>query len=85
MSRESLESQVQLSVQEDFASNERYTLSDTKTKCMFLNTPSDQLDIPYSKLNGKEFDKATEYKHIGVLRYADIKTRLPISDWSTTE
>ena len=29
MSRESLESQVQLSVQEDFASNERYTLSDT--------------------------------------------------------
>ena len=43
---------------------------------MFLNAPRDQLDIPYSKLNGKELDKATEYKHIVVLRYADTNKRL---------
>ena len=41
---------------------------------MLLNAPNDELDIRYSKMNGTEFDKATEYKHIGVLRCADIKT-----------
>ena len=63
-----------MSVQQDYAGYERYSVGDTKTKVMYLKTPRDYLDIPCSTLNGKVLGKAIEQNHICVLSCSDVRT-----------
>ena len=72
MSDNTLESQIQVKVQEEFAFKERYQINETKTKTMTKNAKKGTEDL-CCVLNGETLGNASEYKHVGLLRHSDLK------------
>ena len=56
--------QCQVHVQGDYAGEERYTVSDTKTKTMTHNNE------PIFSMNGKVIENVDTYTHLGPIRYS---------------
>ncbi|MEW8546332.1 MAG: reverse transcriptase family protein [Candidatus Thiodiazotropha sp.] len=64
------EMQCQLNVQGSYACEERYTVSETKTKVMCYNLST--REEPHFLLNGKDIETVNSYKHLGITRKSKI-------------
>ena len=58
--------QCQLNVQGDYAGEERYTVSDTKTKTMIHNLRT-KAETNFS-MNGNDIENINSYTHLGLVR-----------------
>ena len=70
MADNEVDMQCQLNGQGDYAGEERYTVSDTKTKTMIHN-PRTKTETNFS-MNGKEIENVNSYKHLGLVRKSKL-------------
>ena len=78
LSESQIDRQLHASVQEEYAQNEHYSISETKTKLMNLNENNDNRNHLECILNGNALRMAEEYKHIGETRYSNLKQHISV-------
>ena len=62
---------VSLTCTRGYADEERYTVSDTKTKSMIYNSCSEE--EAHFSVKGTDIENVNSYKHLGIIRKSKVK------------